>query len=71
LQLAGEAGGPGPPIWDICPVDALKALGNVDVLRCEFWIRHRNMFLVNEISSASHIDAKPRRPTSISSATPR
>ena len=59
LQLAGEAGGPGPPIWDTCPVDALKALGNVDVPRGEFWIRHRNMFLVKEISSASHIYGKP------------
>ncbi len=59
LQLAGEAGGPGPPIWDTCPVDALKALGNVDVPRGEFWIRHRNMFLVKEIASASHIYGKP------------
>ncbi len=59
LQLAGEAGGPGPPIWDTCPVDALKALGNVDIPRGEFWIRHRNMFLVKEIASASHIYGKP------------
>ena len=58
LQLAGEAGGPGPPIWDTCPVDALKALGHVDVPRGEFWIRHRNMFLVKEIASAAHIYGK-------------
>lgn len=59
LQLAGEAGGPGPPIWDTCPVDALKALGNVDIPRGEFWIRHRNMFLVKEIASAANIYGKP------------
>jgi hypothetical protein len=59
LQLAGEAGGPGPPIWDTCPVDALKALGNVDLPRGEFWIRHRNMFLVKEIASAANIYGKP------------
>lgn len=59
LQLAGEAGGPGPPIWNTCPVDALKALGNVDIPRGEFWIKHRNMFLVKEIASAANIYGKP------------
>ncbi len=60
LKLAGEAGGPGPPIWYTCPVDALKALGNVDIPRGEFWIRNRNnIFLVKEIASASHIYGKP------------
>lgn len=59
LQLAGEAGGPGPPIWASCPVDALKALGNVDVPRGEFWIKHRGIFLVKEIASAAHIYGKP------------
>ncbi|MBI3117335.1 MAG: hypothetical protein HYZ00_01525, partial [Candidatus Hydrogenedentes bacterium] len=58
MHLIGEAGGPGPPIWDTCPVDALKALGAVGVPRGEFWIRHRNMFLIKEISSASHIYGK-------------
>jgi len=59
LELAGEAGGPGPPIWDSCPVDSLKALGNVDVPRGEFWIRSpRDIFLIKEISSASHIYGK-------------
>ncbi|MDF1561288.1 MAG: glycosyl hydrolase [Bacteroidales bacterium] len=58
IELVAEAGGPGPPIWNTCPVDALKALGNVSVPRGEFWIRHRNMFLVKEISSASHIYGK-------------
>ncbi len=58
IALSGEAGGPGPPIWNSCPVDALKALGNVDIPQGEFWIRHRNMFLVKEISSAAHIYGK-------------
>ncbi len=55
MDLVAEAGGPGPPIWNTCPVDALKALGNVSVPRGEFWIRHRNMFLIKEVASASHI----------------
>ncbi len=57
-ELVAEAGGPGPPVWNTCPVDALKALGNVSVPRGEFWIKHRNMFLVKEISSAAHIYGK-------------
>lgn len=60
LILAGEAGGPGPPIWDSCPVDALKALGNVGIPRGEFWVKNRNnIFLVKEIASAAHIYGKP------------
>ena len=60
LELAGEAGGPGPPIWDSCPVDALKALGHVDIPRGEFWIESpRDIFLVKEIASAAHIYGKP------------
>lgn len=60
LDLTGEAGGPGPPIWDSCPVDALKALGNVHVPRGEFWIENRhNIFLVKEIASAANIYGKP------------
>jgi hypothetical protein len=58
LQYAGEAGGPGAPIWDTCPVDALKALGNVDIPRGEFWIKGPEIFLVKEIASASHIYGK-------------
>ena len=57
-ELVAEAGGPGPPIWNSCPVDALKALGNVSIPRGEFWIKHRNMFLIKEISSAAHIYGK-------------
>ena len=40
------------PRW---PVDAIKALGNVSVPRGEFWNRHRNIFLVKEVSSAAHV----------------
>ena len=58
MDLAGEAGGPGPPIWNTCPVDALKALGNVTIPRGEFWVRHRNMFLIKEVASAAHIYGK-------------
>ncbi len=56
IDLVAEAGGPGPPIWDSCPVDALKALGSVTIPRGEFWIQNRhNIFLVKEVASASHI----------------
>lgn len=54
LTLAAEAGGPGPPFWETCPVDALKALGNVGIPRGEFWLGNpRNLFLVKEIASAA------------------
>lgn len=56
IDLVGEAGGPGPPIWNSCPVDALKALGNVTIPRGEYWHKmSRNIFLVKEVASASHI----------------
>ena len=58
LKLCAEAGGPGAPIWDSCPVDSLKALGAVDILRGEFWPKMRNIWLVKEISSAAHIYGK-------------
>jgi hypothetical protein len=58
LELCAEAGGPGPPIWDTCPVDALKALGSVDIARGEFWVKHRGIWLVKEIASAAHIYGK-------------
>jgi len=58
LKLCAEAGGPGPPIWDSCPVEALKALGSIDILRGEFWPKQRNMWLVKEIASAAHIYGK-------------
>lgn len=56
IDLVAEAGGPGPPIWDSCPVDALKALGSVTIPRGEFWHKMwRNIFLVKEVASAAHI----------------
>lgn len=56
IDLVAEAGGPGPPLWNTCPVDAIKALGNATIPRGEFWVRNRyNLFLVKEIASASHI----------------
>jgi hypothetical protein len=59
LEFAGEAGGPGSPIWDTCPVDALKALGHVDIPRGEFWVENtNNIFLIKEVASASHIYGK-------------
>lgn len=59
LVLAGEAGGPGPPFWNSCPVDALKALGNVGIPRGEFWMGNpRNLFLIKEIACAAHIYGK-------------
>ena len=60
LKLVAEAGGPGPPIWNSCPVDSLKALGQVDVPRGEFWVKNRhNIFLIKEIASAANIYGKP------------
>jgi len=55
VDLVAEAGGPGPPTWNTCPVDALKALGNVSIPRGEFWVKHRDIFLVKEVASAAHI----------------
>jgi hypothetical protein len=54
LLLAAEAGGPGPPIWNSCPVDALGALGAVGLMRGEFWPKHRTMYNVKEIACAAH-----------------
>jgi len=60
LTRTAEAGGPGPPIWETCPVDALKALGNVGIPRGEFWMGNpRHIFLIKEIASAAHIYGKP------------
>ncbi len=54
LLLAAEAGGPGPPIWNSCPVDALGSLGAVGLMRGEFWPKHRSMFNVKGIACAAH-----------------
>lgn len=54
LLLSAEAGGPGPPIWRSCPVDAMGALGAVGLMRGEFWPKHRSMYNVKQIACAAH-----------------
>ena len=39
-------------------MDALKALGSMDIARGEFWVKHRGIWLVKEIASAAHIYRK-------------
>jgi hypothetical protein len=61
LLIESEAGGPGPPIHRV-PVDALRALGAVDVVRGEFWPYRpeaRSMWVVKETAAAAHIYGKP------------
>ena len=65
LKLCSESGGPGAPIHNV-PVDALRALGVLDIPRGEFWYKHQRfdefgfdvMQLVKEISCAAHIYGK-------------
>jgi len=62
LNVESEAGGPGPPIHQV-PVDALKALGSIDVVRGEFWPRRpqaAQMWVVKETACSAHIYGKPR-----------
>jgi len=54
LELCAEAGGPGPPIWESCPADALQSLGRVGLMRGEFWAKVRSMFVVKQVASAAH-----------------
>ncbi len=64
LNLISESGGPGPPLHNV-PVEAIKALGSLDVPRGEFWINHERLdetkdsidllMLVKEIAAASHL----------------
>lgn len=62
LKNNSEAGGPGLPIHNV-PVEPIKALGNVDIPRGEFWINHTRfnddgidiLRVVKEVSAASHI----------------
>lgn len=56
LLLCAEAGGPGPPLHQV-PVDALKALGAIDIPRGEFWKEH-NVWVVKETACAAHIYGK-------------
>ncbi|MFO7933431.1 MAG: glycosyl hydrolase [Bacteroidales bacterium] len=65
IELCSESGGPGAPIHNV-PVDALRALGVLDIPRGEFWNKHKRyddrgfdvMQLVKEISCAAHIYGK-------------
>ena len=65
LKLCSESGGPGAPVHNV-PVDALRALGVLDIPRGEFWNKHPRydengldvMQLVKEISCAAHIYGK-------------
>ncbi len=62
LLLCSEAGGPGPPLHN-CPMEALRALGSLDIPRGEFWYKHQRLdergidllWLVKEIACAAHI----------------
>lgn len=61
VLIESESGGPGPPIHRV-PVDALKALGGVDVVRGEFWPYRpdaKSMWVIKETASAAHIYGKP------------
>lgn len=53
LRLCAEAGGPGPPLHQV-PVDALKALGVLDIPRGEFWKEH-DVSVIKETACAAHI----------------
>ncbi len=65
LELISEAGGPGQPLHN-CPVEALRALGALDIPRGEFWNKHQVLnekgidllWLIKEIACASHIYGK-------------
>lgn len=68
LGLISESGGPGPPLHNV-PVEAIKALGALNVPRGEFWMKtHKRhdgtadsidlLMLVKEIAAASHIYGK-------------
>jgi len=70
LKINCEAGGPGFPLYN-GPAEPLKALGNLDIPRGEFWINHSRNYVgsngkdsidilrvVKEVSAASHIYEK-------------
>ncbi len=65
IKLCSESGGPGAPVHNVL-VDALRALGVLDIPRGEFWNKHQRldengldiMQLVKEISCAAHIYGK-------------
>jgi len=70
LKINCEAGGPGYPLYN-GPAEPLKALGNLDILRGEFWVNHSREYkesnseknidilrVVKEVAAASHIYEK-------------
>ena len=65
IKLCSESGGPGAPVHNV-PVDALRALGVLDIPRGEFWNQHQRLDdqgidilqLVKEISCAAHVYGK-------------
>jgi len=70
LKINCEAGGPGFPLYN-GPAEPLKALGNLDIPRGEFWINHARWYddektgdsidilrVVKEVAAASHIYEK-------------
>jgi hypothetical protein len=70
LKINCEAGGPGFPLYN-GPAEPLKALGNLDIPRGEFWINHSRLYedqktgdsidilqVVKEVAAASHIYEK-------------
>ncbi len=61
IGYVAEAGGPGPPVHNV-PFEDLKALGQLDIPRGEFWYRHPRgqqhmdeLQIVKGIASAAHI----------------
>ena len=70
LKINCEAGGPGYPLYN-GPAEPLKALGNLDIPRGEFWVNHSRNYkdingiddidvlrVVKEVAAASHIYEK-------------
>ena len=62
LLICSESGGPGPPLHNV-PTEDLMALGAVDIMRGEFWNKHKGWYkdglnilqVVKNIASAAHI----------------
>lgn len=70
LLINCEAGGPGYPLYN-GPAEPLKALGNLDIPRGEFWVNHSRWYMdengvdsidilrvVKEVAASSHIYGK-------------
>ena len=68
LKINCEAGGPGYPLYN-GPAEPLKAQGNLDIPRGEFWVNHSRFYkdgndsidilrVVKEVAAAAHIYQK-------------